>query len=200
MRWRVAGTVLLAALTVLAGCGVPTGGAPEVIPPSAVPYGLAAAPSTTAPATSGPAREDRPRIYLANSADVLVPSGREASGQTLRDRLTDLLEQLTKGPTGAERDSGLTTALPAGATLSVVKLDGGTATVQLAGTERAPAGQQSRLAVGQIVLTATSLAGIDAVLLTRGGKPLDAPLPSGALTSAPLTAADYQALLVAPPS
>ena len=73
-------------------------------------------------------------------------------------------------------------------------------TVDLTGAGDAPAGQQSRRAVGQIVLTATSLPGVRAVLLTHDGEPLEAPLPSGELTSSPLTAADYEPLLVAPPS
>jgi spore germination protein GerM len=54
--------------------------------------------------------------------------------------------------------------------------------------------------VGQIVLTATSLPGVRGVRLTLDGEPLEAPLPSGELTSAPLTAEDYAALLSSPPS
>lgn len=191
---------LVTALVVLGGCGIPTGGAPDTIPRSEVPYGLAAAPSSTPPATSGPARQDRPRIYLENRANILVPSGRDADGQTARERLTNLLAQLTTGPTTAERQSGLTTALPPSLSLAVTRLDGGTATVDLTGTERTPSGLQSRLAVAQIVLTATSLPEIAAVLLSRDGKPVEAPLPSGELTSVPLRAADYSAWLAAPPS
>lgn len=54
--------------------------------------------------------------------------------------------------------------------------------------------------MGQIVLTATSLAGIGEVLLTRDDEPVEAPLLSGELTAAPLTAEDYAALLTSPPS
>ena len=59
---------------------------------------------------------------------------------------------------------------------------------------------QSRLAVAQIVLTATSLPEIRAVLLTSDGDLLEAPLPSGELTTAPLQAEDFDPLLVAPPT
>ena len=65
---------------------------------------------------------------------------------------------------------------------------------------QAPSGAASRRAVAQIVLTATSVPGVDAVLLTLDGDPVEAPLPSGELTSAPLTETDYEPLLVAPPS
>jgi spore germination protein GerM len=53
--------------------------------------------------------------------------------------------------------------------------------------------------MAQIVLTATSLEGIGSVLLTRDGAPVEAPLPSGELTSEPLTSAEYAGLLTAPP-
>jgi hypothetical protein len=190
----------LAAAAVLAGCGVPTGGAPDRIDASDVPYGLASPSPGSSAATSSPARDDRPRVYLVGPDDVLVPSGREVSGATTRDRLDDLLAQLADGPTAGERDDELTTALPPRIALSVSSVDGGTATIDFSATSTSPAGEQTRRAVGQIVLSATSLPGVTAVLLTHDGEPLEAPLPSGELTAAPLTAADYEQLLVAPPS
>lgn len=199
-RRRLALLLLVPLGTVaLAGCGVPTGGAPATIPASQVPYGLAAPVSTTPAATSGPARGDRPRIYLVNSDGVLVPTGRTVSGSDPRGRLDDLLHQLAVGPSSGEREEQLTTSLPPGSRLSVSSIDDATATVDLTGTE-APSGRQSRRAVGQIVLTATSLPEVHAVRLTHDGQPVEAPLPSGRLTSDPLTADDYGALLVASPS
>jgi len=190
----------LAAAAVLAGCGVPTGGAPDRIAATDVPYGLASPSAGAAAATSSPARQGRPRVYLVNADDVLVPSGREVSGTTTRERLDDLLGQLAEGPTAGERDDQLTTALPPRIQLTVTTVVDGTATVDFSATSASPAGEQTRRAVGQIVLTATSLTGITAVLLSHDGQLLEAPLPSGALTTSPLTAADYEALLVAPPS
>ncbi|MGY1808680.1 GerMN domain-containing protein [Blastococcus sp. SYSU D00669] len=193
------GRLLVAAAVVLAGCGVPTGGAPEAIPASDVPYGLVdPAPTTAAPTSSAP-RADQPRVYLVGPDDVLVASGRDVDGTTTRERLADLLAQLADGPTAGERDDALTTALPPGLRLTVTGADDGTVTVDLAGAGDAPSGQQSRRAVGQVVLTATSLPEVRAVLLTLDGEPLEAPLPSGELTSAPLTADDYAPLATAPP-
>jgi hypothetical protein len=40
--------------------------------------------------------------------------------------------------------------------------------------------------------------GVDSVLLTRNGDKVEALLPNGELTDAPLTAGDYAILLVAP--
>lgn len=190
---------LLALTALLAGCGVPTDGPPETIARSDIPYGLTSSSPTSATATSSPARRDRPCVYLVGRDDVLVPSGREVSGTNVRERLSDLLGQLAAGPTEGERNEQFATALPPGTTLDVSAIDGDVATVELGG-KQAPSGQQSRRAVAQIVLTSTSLPQIGAVVLTRDGAPLEAPLPSGELTTAPLTAADYDRMLVAPPS
>jgi hypothetical protein len=190
----------LAAAALLCGCGVPTGGAPDTIDASDIPSGLASPSPGSPAATSSPARDDRPRVYLVNADDALVPSGRDVSGTTTHDRLDNLLAQLADGPTAGERDDELTTALPPRIVLTVSSVDGGTATIDFSATSASPAGEQTRRAVGQIVLTATSLPGVTAVLLTHDGESLEAPLPSGELTTVPLTAEDYELLLVAPPS
>ncbi len=78
-------------------------------------------------------------------------------------------------------------------------VEDGTATVDLTGPGEVGGGEESRLAVAQIVLTATTLDDVRAVRLTRAGEPLEAPLPTGELTDRPLTATDYAPLLVAPP-
>jgi hypothetical protein len=191
---------LLAGLAValLAGCGVPTSGDPEIIPAAEVPYGLAsptpsdrsAAPTETLVAATA--------IYLVTPADVLVASGREIAAGSTEEQLDALLDELAAGPTQQERDDELSTALPPEVELDVVDVSGATVTIDIAGPDDAPSGSESRRAVGQIVLTATSLPGVRAVLLTRQGERVDAPLPDGQLTSAPLTAADYEALLTAP--
>jgi hypothetical protein len=200
-RRRVAlgAAALLTVPLAAASCGVPTGGAPETIAASDVPYGLASPSPTGAPVTSDPARMDEPRIYLVDGHDVLVPRGRDMASGTLRERLGELLTDLAAGPTPSERSDQLSTALPPGLRLSVGDIDGDTVTIALVGSGNAPSGRESRRAVAQIVLTATSLEGIGRVLLTRDGAPVEAPLPSGELTSEPLTSAEYAGLLTAPP-
>ncbi|MGY1743721.1 MULTISPECIES: GerMN domain-containing protein [unclassified Blastococcus] len=197
MRSRLAAVALVA---LLAACGVTTGGSPEEIAPSDVPYGLLSATPTTATPSSVAPVGDQPRVYLVSSDDVLVASGREVGNGTVGDQLQELLDELTVGPTTDELDDELTTALPPGTELSVEAVDGGTVTIDLTGPGEAPSGLQSRLAVAQIVLTATSLPDVRAVLLTSDGDPLEAPLPSGELTTEPLVAGDFTSLVVAPPS
>ena len=200
MRRRSRDLPGLAVLVLLAGCGVTTGGSPEEIAPSDVPYGLLSATPTTATPSSVAPVGDQPRVYLVSSDDVLVASGREVANGTVEDRLEELLGELTSGPTTDELEDELTTALPPGTEFSVNAVDGGTVTIDLTGPGEAPSGLQSRLAVAQIVLTATSLPDVRAVLLSSEGDPLEAPLPSGELTTAPLEAGDFASLVVAPPS
>jgi hypothetical protein len=190
--------VLALACGALAGCGVPTGDAPQRIPASDVPYGLASpAPPTAAPFSAVPAAGD-PRVYLVTGWDLLVARGRDVTGPSLEDRLGKLLADLAVGPTRQELAEQLSTALRPEVRLAVEAVENGVATISIAGTEGGQSTGESRRAVAQIVLTATSLPGIDAVRLSAGGEVVEAPLPSGELTSRPLTADDY-AVLVAPP-
>lgn len=195
-----AGAVTLAVAVVAAGCGIPTGGQPDTIPSGDVPYGLTS-PTASAPSvTSPPPRVEQPRVFFVAPDNRLVGQGRELSGDTLRNRLADLLSSLADGPATTERENGLTTALPPNVRLTVRGVDSGVATVDIEEKAQGPSGLEGRRAAAQIVLTATSLPGVHAVLLAHDGAPLDAPLPSGRLTSEPLTAADYLPLLTPSPS
>jgi Sporulation and spore germination len=183
--------VLTVLVVVLAACGVPTGGAPSRIAPSDVPFGLGAPTPSGSPA---PTAEPEPapfRVFLVDAGDVLVAQPRELDGGTPRDRLAELLRSLEEAPTASERAEQLSTALPPEVELAVGDLTGGTATIDLGLPAGAPSGSAGRRAVAQIVLTATTVPGVDSVRLTVGGDPVEAPLPSGELTSAPLTAEDY---------
>jgi hypothetical protein len=192
--------VTVAVLLALAGCGVPVGGRPEAIPPSAVPFGLASATPSAPAATSAPVHLDEPRIYLVQPDDALVPTARQIPEGTVHDRLASLLKYLAAGPTGTEKRHRISTALPPDAVLTVRDVTDDRVTIDIGGTADAPSGKESRRAAGQIVLTATSLPEVHAVLLTTDGVPIEAPLPSGELTSAPLTAQDYAVLLHRPTS
>ncbi|MGY1642876.1 GerMN domain-containing protein [Geodermatophilus sp. SYSU D00703] len=196
------GLVAAALVALLAGCGVPTGGPVETIPESEVPRGLTSpSPTATAPAEPEPLAETA-RIHLVARDDTLVPRPREVTGPSLPDRLDDLLGELATGPTADERELQLSTALPPDVELAVTDVSAGTATIDLTGPAEVPTGLASRRAVGQVVLSATTVPGVDAVVLTIDGERVEAPLPSGELTADPLSAADYAALLsaAAPPS
>lgn len=196
MRGRIAAAagLLGAVLVAASACGVPTGGQPNTIPPSAVPFGLASSSPSAPAATSAPVQLHEPRIYLVEPDDALVPMARQIPEGTLRDRLGILLKSLAAGPTGQEKRHRLSTALPPDVVLAVRDVTDDRVTIDIGGDSTAPSGKESRRAVGQIVLTATSLPEVHSVLLTSDGTPIEAPLPSGELTSEPLTAEDYATL------
>jgi spore germination protein GerM len=141
---------------------------------------------------------DEPRIYLVRPDDALVPTARPIPSGSVHDRLASLLKYLAAGPTSTEKRHRISTGLPPDVVLTVRDVTDDRATIDIGGVADAPSGQDSRRAAGQIVLTATSLPEVHAVLLTTGGTPIEAPLPSGELTSAPLTAQDYAVLLHPP--
>jgi spore germination protein GerM len=184
----------------LAGCAVPTGGPAEEIPPSEVPFGLTSpSPQPTVPPTPEPSAASG-HVYLVAQDDRLVPRPREVTGASLADRVGALLDELATGPTLAERDEQLSTALPPDVELEVAEVSDGTVTVDLSGPADVPTGQASRRAVAQLVLSATSVPGVAAVVLTLDGQRIDAPLPSGELTAEPLSAEDYTVLLTPEPT
>ena len=199
----LAAATLTAVLAMVSACGVPTGGTPTTIAATDIPYGLAA-PSATP--TASPSADPQPapvRIFLVGEGDVLVARPRDTDGSSRREQLEHLLTALAEGPTASERSEQLSTALSPEVRLTVAELSDDAVTIDIDGSGEAPSGWASRRAVAQIVLTATSVPGVDAVRLTLSGAPVEAPLPSGELTSEPLTAADYSALLVlgtTPPS
>ena len=194
---------LATGLAMVSACGVPTGGTPTTIAASDIPYGLAEpSPAPTVSPSADP-ELDPARIFLVGEGDVLVARPRETEGTSRREQLEQLLTALAEGPNGPERREQLSTALSPEVRLTVAELSDGAATIDIDGPAEAPSGGASRRAVAQIVLTATSVPGVDAVRLRLSGAPVEAPLPSGELTSEPLTAADYAAFLVlvtSPPS
>jgi spore germination protein GerM len=187
-------------LAVVTGCGVPTGGAPSTIAPSDVPYGLASPSPSASPTAPPEAVADTSRVYWISAEDALVPRVREVVGTTRRERLAYLLGQLAASPSPDELDEQLSTALPPEVELTVTGLADGTATIDVDALGQAPGGTSSRRSVAQIVLTATSVPGVQAVLLELAGERIEAPLPSGELTASPLTAQDYTSFTTPSPT
>jgi spore germination protein GerM len=198
--WRRRALLPLLAVVALAGagCGVPVQDDPTPVAAGQLPYGLGStAPTTTPEPTTEPTGES-PHVYFVSPQETLVARPRGVSGDTVARRLGALLASLQAGPSADDVLLQLGSALSPGITLQVTGVVDGTATVDIAGTGDLPTGRGSRLASGQIVLTATSVLGVDSVLLTRNGDKVEALLPNGELTDAPLTAGDYAILLVAP--
>ncbi len=191
----------LGVTSALGGCGAPAPGTTSTIDPKGVPYHLldpdsqssSFTPSAPTAATTGVAVQ---QVWFVKDAK-LVPSQVRAgqSFETTTQQAEDLLKTLRGGPTNAQRQSGLATALSPGLTLRLRFVAGTVAHVVLQeNSDPGPAAGEAPLATGQIVLSLTSIAGIDAVVFDDGTNPLQVPLPGGALTGSPVHARDYRSL------
>jgi hypothetical protein len=188
--------VALAALPLVA-CGVPLDETTRTVPMEEVPYGLLnpPPPPESPPEVEGPGTTSL-LLYLLDDEEQLVPTPLTVEATGLRSVVRQLLEQLADGPTEAQRDQGLASALGADVELSLDGIDGSTARVEVSPPTREPAADRLPLAVGQVVLTLTSVEGVECVLLVQDGEPTEMALPGGARTSSPAGAVDYRSLVV----
>ncbi|HEX3004897.1 MAG TPA: GerMN domain-containing protein [Angustibacter sp.] len=196
-RWAAAAVV---ASALLAGCGLPHDASARAVDPKQVPYGLL---QSSPPATSDQSEPkstnrtgQQAELFLLDSDDRLVgvPAG-VGRPLTTSARLAALFALLERGPDENQRGQGLSTAWTPGVRIQLRDFTNGTAQVEVAAGLKDPSADQLPLAIGQLVLSATSLREVDAVQLVRDGAPVEVPLPGGALTSAPLTRQDYASLL-----
>jgi spore germination protein GerM len=106
-----------------------------------------------------------------------------------------VLESLFAGPNSSERDAQLDTAIPSDVELLGARSVGEVLTVDVNDVfdELTPDGL--RLAVAQIVSTATDIDGVQSVQLRIEGEPGVWPLGNGELTQRPLTKYDYPGLV-----
>ena len=196
-RARGVATAAAAAL-LLVGCGVPENATLRRIDRETVPYRLLEEAPAAAPAPettpTGPA-VTVPQVYFVDQEDRLVPQAQPLGAQGLFSVATSLLSALAAGPTEDQRARGLATALGPDVGLRLAQVTNGVASVEIALSEQGPVADRLPLAIGQLVLSVTSVDGIDAVRLLQNGEPVEAPLPGGERTSEPLVPSDYVTLL-----
>jgi spore germination protein GerM len=186
-------TIVLGAVLALGGCAISAEDRATAVPDQDVPFGLLD-PGATAPAGSQPAVDvARIDVYLvARDSRRLVPVPREAVG----DRsLATVIRTLAEGPTPAEADTGLGTALPSGEVITRVGAAGGTATVDLGAAFEQLTGRNQLVAIAQIVATATGQPGIGRVAFTVEGTPILVPRGDGTLTGNPVSRDAYPLLI-----
>ena len=146
-----------------------------------------------APEAPGPTPGDLAAVtmYLV-SDETLVRVTRDLPDSA---DLETVLQSLLGGVTEPEERSNLRSSIPAGTEIIGIEREQNIARIDLSSEFAAVGGEEEILAVAQIVLTATSLDGIDFVALELGGVPTDAPVANGALSIEPVEAADYASLV-----
>lgn len=141
--------------------------------------GAAPAPLSTPGSTSSP--------HSTATPSETTPPGPGLAGLILAD--------LLEGPPKAARADGMRSALAPQTQVSLMRVESGTAFVSWTVSPADPAPGVLPVAIGQIVLTLTSLPGTQLVQFVRDGATADVPLPSGELSARPVGAADYRSLL-----
>ena len=180
---RIALSLLTCVL--LAGCGVPSDGEPRVLDRAAAPFGV----FTTDPPAQ-PGGEVQAELFLVRDGEI----------QSVRRQVPlpgsaqQVLQQLFDGPTQAESDSGLSTAVPTGLAVESLAVDDGIAVVSLAGLDEQVRTDQV-VAFAQLVATLDARSEIVGVRFREEGSDLPVPSGDGQLTDEPVDRQDYAELL-----
>jgi len=179
--------VLLALVVALSGCAIQPEAAPSDLPQER--QDVFGEPDT------GDVAAGTNRIYLLAPDDPEQPQRLRSVLRDVPTEASAILASLLGGPNVEEREAQLDTAIPADVELLDTQTIGRQLTVDVADAfdELTPDGL--RLAVAQIVVTATGIDGIDTVVLRIDGEPRFWPLGNGELTDRPLTAFDYPGLV-----
>ncbi len=106
-----------------------------------------------------------------------------------------LVAALARGPSRSELDRGFWSAIPPGTVLESVTVRNGVAEIDLSAEFTSIGGQDEILAVGQIVLTLTSIPEVDGVLFRVEGVLLGVPGADGSLVGNVATIEDFAQLI-----
>lgn len=178
--------VLALVLAVLgSACGIQPDTSPRSLAADEVPYGLLdEGPPIPSPSTSVP-EVDRVNVAVYFLlGERLQPAARALPDPPSAARV---LNTLLSGPTDEEAVSGLRTAINPTTQATVSRPANDIVAVDLTPDFTAVPGLEQRLAIAQIVFTATGVDGVSAVSFSIGGAPIGIPLPDGTVTAEPVT-------------
>ena len=125
------------------------------------------------------------RIYL------VAPEGNVQPLRTVLRNSKDLVQRLILGPNQQELDDGLSTRLPPALVVNRISYDGGVVIVDLGDEINELTGASLRLAVAQIVFTASETPGTESVDIRVNGEAQSWPNGEDVQVSGPLTVYDY---------
>jgi spore germination protein GerM len=178
---------LTALAFVAAGCAIPTQGAPSTLPSSKVPFDLLDPhPPTTSTTQPKPSSFVTVKAFFINSGTQqlqavlrLVPSPAP---------LTGVIGAMLAGPTSGETTGGLVTAIPSDVTvLSATSSTGNIVTVNMNGAFGNIPGNDTELAVAQIVATVATENGFSTgVVFEINGERTSVPIANGSQVTGPV--------------
>jgi spore germination protein GerM len=180
---------VVAAASLVAGCGIDVDESPREL--SAVPFGLLdpSTTTTTERLTQAP-RFQATSVYLLDNDDYLVEVRRQLPGEV---RVVSSIGSLLTPPSEAEVNGGLRSAISSTTELrGVVGPEAGLVTIDLSSEMSDVSPESVRLALAQIVYTATAVPGVDRVLFQVDGQAREVPNGEGQSTAEPLGRIDYR--------
>ena len=184
MRGRAAAAATVLAVLLNAACGVQDDRSPRALAPEDVPFDLLT-PATTvldAETSEGPSRA----VWFVDNNGLLARGERPLEPPVSVD---DIVRALLEGVTAAEQNNGLRSNIASDTQLLDVEgpVDG-LVTIDLSGEILTVSRELQRLAIAQVVFTATGLPNVDRVLFKFDGNgPAEVPGAGNELTSEPLT-------------
>jgi spore germination protein GerM len=220
---RLAPVAAIAAfVTVLVACTPSSGGLGTVPPiePTPVPSTGQASPDLTpAPSPTLPAPSSGPSDSPASPSPTAAPAGttivrtyfwlegeQGTSGLVgvlrevpeTRAVATAAMNALVAGPSAAERDGGISSAVPVGTQLLGISIENGIATVDLSSEFESGGGSASVLTrLGQVVYTLTQFPTVDSVVFRIEGRTVTVFGGEGVILDGPVARDDYHDLLPA---
>lgn len=175
-------------LLLVAACGVQDDSGPRPLAPEDVPFGL------LEPATSvaSPDNEDGPSraVWFVDNDGMLARGERRLEPPVT---VEDIVSALLQGVSDAEAANGLRSNIASGTRLLGVEgPTQGLVTIDLSGEILTVSRELQRLAIAQVVFTATGLPNVDRVLFKFDGVgPAEVPGAGNELTSEPLRRRDF---------
>jgi spore germination protein GerM len=146
-------------------------------------------------ATSGDVAAGTNRVFLLAPADGDDPQRLRSVPRAVPASPTALLESLFAGPNVQERSARLDTAIPSGVSLLGARTVGTTLTIDVTDGFDDLTPDALRLAVAQIVATATGIENVERIQLRVAGEAEVWPLGNGELTDRALTIYDFPGLV-----
>lgn len=190
-RARSLSVILMTAALLAGGCAIQDDPAPRAIDRSQVPFSLLATSTTTSTVPATPTALEVPTsIFLIDSdTDQLTEVVRAVSPPaSVRAGLLELL----RDPTEDELAQGLNSAIARSTVLlGVTGPQDGVVTVDLSDDLRSIGGLGQRLALAQVVFTATATAEVTGVLFAFEGRTSEVPNGQGESTTEPLDRSDF---------
>lgn len=183
-RFRVASVI--AAITIT-GCALQEDSSPRDIPEEQqVDFGFV---------VTGDEAVGENRIYLVTSSAAGSETQLRAVARAVAAEPNALLDSLLLGPNTEELDQQLGTAIPPALAITSARTIGRVLTIDVNDALDELTSDGLRLALAQLVTTASELDSVDAVRIRTAGENQSWPTGDGELTDRPLTTYDYPGLV-----